>query len=672
MTNSLLLVIRCAVWYGLVWDGGGTTACMVEPGGKGRSHWYLVWWYGTIPFTSGNDESTKNIIYTYSISFDTYFSAPHFHTRMPTKYHCCSCQPRQRTRSTSIRGGTTTSTLWGDLNTRDDSISMSSVSPLPTVNSDALAKMLVESSAIVGKQQVSPVLQRTVVALQQYIKFHEQQKKQQPMTHESSSDTPESPAVRAAEQVKQTTINPSHSSDDYSASPPQKTLSTNTTYTPITIDPNLPADVRLEQEKKIMAERRRKDLELQRKLQRAQQRVKTKASKIKEMETDKRKQELLLEAQPQRSSTINESIRQINEQINKFHRELQQSQHEIKDIESKIELNKMVANQPLFVYATPAGPGSATPKKEESKLERQKRQAAEARRRQLEQERQKAREAVKKQKEESHQRWLEEERRKEELVQQAKMQKNGLDDLDVMQRLNIHVAELESDKEKSKGLSDSADDGDESANMNQSTEPTLGEPEYLKRDGSQQASPKIYVSPSAELPKQTAAAPEPQISNSSHHTPSKTDEKYTRMAAEAKTGVEQDEDLSFQTELKRNILLQWALQPPHMQVLRPIHELLCSIQTVYPPANGLESHSYFAGWNNIAPADLYSHSVPHQLDEKKLSKALRKLRFFLHPDKLPADLPSTHRFVSQLLWDVTNDAWEDYKKFKEELDWIHG
>ena len=69
-----------------------------------------------------------------------------------------------------------TNTLWGDLNTRDDS--MSSVSPLPTVNSDALAKMLVESSAIVGKQQVSPVLQRTVVALQQYIKFHEKQKKQ--------------------------------------------------------------------------------------------------------------------------------------------------------------------------------------------------------------------------------------------------------------------------------------------------------------------------------------------------------------------------------------------------------------------------------------------------------------------------------------------------------------
>jgi hypothetical protein len=58
------------------------------------------------------------------------------------------------------------------------------------------------------------------------------------------------------------------------------------------------------------------------------------------------------------------------------------------------------------------------------------------------------------------------------------------------------------------------------------------------------------------------------------------------------------------------------------------------------------------------------------LDKEKLNKAVRKVRFFLHPDKLPRDLNEEQQFMCKLLWDVTNDAWEDYKKSQEELDWV--
>ena len=58
------------------------------------------------------------------------------------------------------------------------------------------------------------------------------------------------------------------------------------------------------------------------------------------------------------------------------------------------------------------------------------------------------------------------------------------------------------------------------------------------------------------------------------------------------------------------------------------------------------------------------------LDKDKLGKAVRKVRFFLHPDKLPRDLSDDQQFMCKLLWDVTNDAWEDYKKSLEELDWL--
>jgi hypothetical protein len=125
---------------------------------------------------------------------------------------------------------------------------------------------------------------------------------------------------------------------------------------------------------------------------------------------------------------------------------------------------------------------------------------------------------------------------------------------------------------------------------------------------------------------------------------------------------------SSESAIRRNVLVQWGLLPPSMQVLKPVDQLLCSIHGVFPPSFGVPSHDYFAEWKPISRSELVSSGGI--LEEIKLKKAVRKVRFFLHPDKLPHDLKEDQSFLCKLLWDIINDAFEEYKKSKEDLDWM--
>mmetsp|Transcript_19846 Transcript_19846/g.40872 ORF Transcript_19846/g.40872 Transcript_19846/m.40872 type:complete len:137 (+) Transcript_19846:74-484(+) len=123
------------------------------------------------------------------------------------------------------------------------------------------------------------------------------------------------------------------------------------------------------------------------------------------------------------------------------------------------------------------------------------------------------------------------------------------------------------------------------------------------------------------------------------------------------------------TKIKHSILIQWALQPPQLQMLRPIAALVTTIHTVYPPALGVSGHDYFKKWKPINRDELAGvNGLP---EEAKLKKAVRKIRFFLHPDKLPHDLDEEQKFTVKMLWDITNDSWEEYQKHKEDLDWVN-
>ena len=141
--------------------------------------------------------------------------------------------------------------------------------------------------------------------------------------------------------------------------------------------------------------------------------------------------------------------------------------------------------------------------------------------------------------------------------------------------------------------------------------------------------------------------------------------KYAKMAAQ-----DDDNGQAAITAIKHKILVHWALQPPLLQMLRPIDVLVSTIHNVFPPAFGVPGHEYFTKWKAVHREALLGPGL--RPDEEKLKKSVRKLRFFLHPDKLPRDLNEEQQFMCKMLWDVTSDAWEEFEKHKEELDWIRG
>ena len=192
----------------------------------------------------------------------------------------------------------------------------------------------------------------------------------------------------------------------------------------------------------------------------------------------------------------------------------------------------------------------------------------------------------------------------------------------------------------------------------------LQQPPYPPQQ-SQQAPlqrPKAPPKPRSETYPAKIPASQPQ----STYKRSSTSSQPPAKAQQAPRPQATNSDFS-ESELKRNVLVQWGLVPPNMQVLKPVDELLCSIHSVFPPSFGVASHEYFSGWKAIDRSELVTNGI---LDEAKLKKSVRRVRFFLHPDKLPHDLSEDQGFLCKLLWDIINDAFEEYKRSREDLDWI--
>ena len=163
-----------------------------------------------------------------------------------------------------------------------------------------------------------------------------------------------------------------------------------------------------------------------------------------------------------------------------------------------------------------------------------------------------------------------------------------------------------------------------------------------------------------QQPRNQTRTPPPQQQQRAH---SGADDKYAKMA-----NLSTDDGQAAITKIKHGILIQWALQPPQLQMLRPIAALVTTIHNVFPPALGVLGHDYFKKWKSIVRNDIAGAAgLP---DEDKLKKSVRKIRFFLHPDKLPHDLNEEQKFTVKMLWDITSDAWEEHQKHAEDLDWV--
>ena len=103
----------------------------------------------------------------------------------------------------------------------------------------------------------------------------------------------------------------------------------------------------------------------------------------------------------------------------------------------------------------------------------------------------------------------------------------------------------------------------------------------------------------------------------------------------------------------KQVIQKWSHRAPKQ--LRPLGSLLTSIPTLFPPINSLvEPHDYFLKWKEFSE-DAFEGESGRDLNEL-LKRAVRKAKFFLHPDKLPNDLTENQVFVLKSVWDVVQEA----------------
>ena len=95
---------------------------------------------------------------------------------------------------------------------------------------------------------------------------------------------------------------------------------------------------------------------------------------------------------------------------------------------------------------------------------------------------------------------------------------------------------------------------------------------------------------------------------------------------------------------------KWAKYPPPSMTKKPISELLCTIDSTF---SLVSNHEYFsAKFQPFSPTALSSGS------SDVLKRAVRKMRFFLHPDRLPKDFDKQQTLLCRTLWDAISESWD--------------
>lgn len=106
------------------------------------------------------------------------------------------------------------------------------------------------------------------------------------------------------------------------------------------------------------------------------------------------------------------------------------------------------------------------------------------------------------------------------------------------------------------------------------------------------------------------------------------------------------------------VLERWSHKPPDYKTkLYPLQQLLVTVPSTFPPANTkVEEHEYFAKWKTF-DSEAFADMSGDELKEL-LKRAVRKAKFFLHPDKLPKDLTENQSLLFQTIWNVIAEGEE--------------
>lgn len=110
------------------------------------------------------------------------------------------------------------------------------------------------------------------------------------------------------------------------------------------------------------------------------------------------------------------------------------------------------------------------------------------------------------------------------------------------------------------------------------------------------------------------------------------------------------------TQLNTALEQTWSKLPPTFAQIKPLAELLATSHETFTLLPASQRHAYFDKFHRFSP-DALAASNP-----KVLQKAVRKVRLFLHPDKLPADLNEMQQALCRTLWDVISEAWNAFQQ----------
>lgn len=100
---------------------------------------------------------------------------------------------------------------------------------------------------------------------------------------------------------------------------------------------------------------------------------------------------------------------------------------------------------------------------------------------------------------------------------------------------------------------------------------------------------------------------------------------------------------------------RWSHQPPDYKKMNPLGKLLVEVPTLFPHENDfVEDHDYFDKWKEFSE-DAFAGETGDDL-KNLLTRAARKAKFFLHPDKLPKDLTENQTTLFKSIWDVIQES----------------
>lgn len=169
----------------------------------------------------------------------------------------------------------------------------------------------------------------------------------------------------------------------------------------------------------------------------------------------------------------------------------------------------------------------------------------------------------------------------------------------------------------------------------------------------------VYSSPVGAPPPRSQQVPSKKVEQQQFRsTPvySVTPETPTAAKAALPLGQAMQSRPKDTSQLNDAVNKLWAKQPPMYSVTKPIAILLDTVSSTFPL---VEQHEYFQ--NKYHP---FAKEALATGNAAVLKRAVRKMRLFLHPDKLPNEFNNLQTALCKVLWDTISEAWTTFQEQK--------